>query len=58
MLTEYEISAAVFLLCGRAKLFFARPHSKNHPGWLKTNLKNHLSKEICPSSSPGFNPLD
>jgi hypothetical protein len=48
MSTEYEISAAV-------SKSFARTHSKNHPGWLKANLKN---QEICPSSSPGFNPLD
>jgi hypothetical protein len=51
MSTEDEISAAV-------SKSFTRPQSKNHPGWLKANLKNHLSKEICPSSSPGFNPLD
>jgi hypothetical protein len=51
MLTVYEISAAV-------SKSVARPHSKNHPGWLKANLKNHLSKEICPPSLPGGNPLD
>jgi hypothetical protein len=51
MSTDNEISAAV-------SKSFTRPHSKNHPGWLKANLKNHLSKEICPSSSPGFNPKD
>jgi hypothetical protein len=51
MATEYEISAAV-------SKSFARTHSKNHPGWLQINLKNQLSKEICPSSSLGFNPLD
>ena len=37
---------------------FTRPLRQNHPDWLKANLKNHLSKEICPPSSPGYNPLD
>ncbi len=43
--------------CSYAKSF-TRPHSKNHPVWLKASLKNHLSKEIWPPSSPGCDPLD
>ena len=35
-----------------------RPQSQNHPGWLRANLKIHWSKEIWPSSSPGYNPSD
>ncbi len=37
---------------------FARPLRQNHRDWLKTNLKNHLPKEICPPSSPGGYPSD
>jgi hypothetical protein len=31
---------------------------KNHPGWLRANLKILWSKEIWAPSSPGYNPLD
>ncbi len=37
---------------------FTRPHSQNHPDWLKANLKNHWSKEILPPSSQDCNIFD
>jgi hypothetical protein len=33
------------IFCIYAKSF-TRPHSQNHPAWLKASLKNHWSKEI------------
>ena len=51
MFVECENSGAV--------LKASRAHrAKNHPGWLRANLKIHWSKEIWPPSSPGYNPLD
>jgi hypothetical protein len=43
--------------CSCAKSF-TRPHSQNHSGWLKANLKNHWPKEILPPSSQDCNPVD
>ena len=51
MSAEKETSAAMLKS-------FTRPHSQNHPVWLKASLKNHWSKEIWPPSSPGCDPLD
>jgi hypothetical protein len=53
--TKYVGSVRNFWSCAKS---FTRPHSQNHPGWLKANLKNHWSKEILPPSSQDCNLFD
>ncbi len=43
--------------CSYAKSF-TRPHSQNHPGWLKANTEKPLSQEIWPPSSQDCNPFE
>jgi hypothetical protein len=53
--TKYVGRVQNFCSCAKS---FTRPHSQNHPGWLKANLKNHWSKEILPPSSQDCNLFD
>ncbi len=56
---ERIITDIVRNFCSCAKSFaHPHPHSQSHLSRLKAILKNHWSKEIWPSSSPGCNPLD